>query len=252
MAIVNCGIYKIENLVNGKIYVGQSVNINKRKAVHLHTFRNNKHHGSHIQNAWNKYGEENFIFKTILYCESSELTYYEQALVDSLSPEYNICKKCVDSPLGIKHTEEAVNNMKLHLIGNTHTKGHKLTEEHKRKVSESLKGENNYFFGRHLSAEHRKKIGDAQRGEKSSWYGRKHTEETKNKMSLAQKGKFVSEETRKKLSIAGVGKIVSKETGIKISKATRGSKRSEKTKRRISEAKKLWWKQQKGKIDDNN
>ncbi len=59
------GIYKIENKVNGKIYIGSSKNIENRWKKHKYDLRSNNHHSEHMQNAWNKYGKENFIFKII-------------------------------------------------------------------------------------------------------------------------------------------------------------------------------------------
>lgn len=67
------GIYKITNKVNGKIYVGQSVNIKQRWAEHKANLRNNKHENLYLQNAWNKYGEENFSFEIIEKCNQDEL-----------------------------------------------------------------------------------------------------------------------------------------------------------------------------------
>lgn len=67
------GIYKITNKINGKTYIGQSVNIKQRWAEHKANLRNNKHENPYLQNAWNKYGENNFTFKVIEECEQSEL-----------------------------------------------------------------------------------------------------------------------------------------------------------------------------------
>ena len=52
-----CGIYMILNLINGKRYIGSSIDIYNRLHEHLHNLKNNKSHNNHLQNSWNKYGE---------------------------------------------------------------------------------------------------------------------------------------------------------------------------------------------------
>lgn len=61
------GIYKIENLINGKIYIGQSIHIEKRWTEHCRLSSN-----SLISKAIKKYGKENFSFQIIK--EVSDLT----------------------------------------------------------------------------------------------------------------------------------------------------------------------------------
>lgn len=67
------GIYKIENIINNKIYIGQSIRIEKRWIDHKKTLRSNSHRNVYLQNAWNKYGEDNFIHEIIEECDVSEL-----------------------------------------------------------------------------------------------------------------------------------------------------------------------------------
>ena len=67
------GIYKIENKVNSKVYIGQSVNIENRWKGHKSKLRNNKHQNDYLQKSWNKYGEENFDFSVLCECEKDKL-----------------------------------------------------------------------------------------------------------------------------------------------------------------------------------
>lgn len=99
------GIYKITNLVNNKIYIGQTVNFIKRKSEHFVKLHKNIHVNAHLQNSYNKYGLDSFVFEIIERCDLKILTEREQFYIDSLKPEYNICK-IAKSPLGIKHTKE--------------------------------------------------------------------------------------------------------------------------------------------------
>ena len=56
------GIYMIENLINHKVYIGQSQDIERRHKDHIRHLKHGNHDNSHLQNAWNKYGADNFRF----------------------------------------------------------------------------------------------------------------------------------------------------------------------------------------------
>jgi group I intron endonuclease len=72
------GIYCIRSLANNKCYIGSAKNFSLRKNEHFYELRNNKHANIHLQNSWNKYGENNFIFEILCYVEDvSNLTYIE-------------------------------------------------------------------------------------------------------------------------------------------------------------------------------
>ena len=70
---MGCGIYKIENSVNNKIYIGSSIDINKRFYKHLWMLRKGIHDNIHLQNSFNQYGENSFNFSILEYCNISEL-----------------------------------------------------------------------------------------------------------------------------------------------------------------------------------
>jgi len=135
-------------------------------------------------------------------------------------------------------------------------KGHILSEESRRKISEANKG-------KHLSEETRKKISEAHKGKISSMKGKHWSEEIKKRMSESAKKRMSNPEERKKLSEAHKRKITwnkgispSEETRKKISEANKGRPAwnkgkpfSEETRRKISESRKgksPWNKELKG------
>ena len=61
-------------------------------------------------------------------------------------------------------------------------------------------------LGKHNSEETRKKISESKKGENHPLFGKHHSVETRKKMSEALKGKHRSEETRKKMSESKKGK----------------------------------------------
>ncbi len=96
-------IYMIRNKVNGKFYVGSTKNFTQRKSGHLLGLRKNENRSRKLQRAWNKHGEENFVFEILEEVfKIEDLIPREQFYLDSLNPAYNIRKKA-ESSLGIKY-----------------------------------------------------------------------------------------------------------------------------------------------------
>jgi len=58
-------IYRIRNVVDGKFYVGSTINTKERFRTHRTRLRSGRHHTPHLQAAWNKHGEECFIFEVV-------------------------------------------------------------------------------------------------------------------------------------------------------------------------------------------
>lgn len=87
------GIYKIQNITNFKCYMGSAqISFTNRFGRHRHDLRKGIHHCKYLQNAWNKYGEESFIFVPLLEKPPEECIDWEQHFFDFYQPEYNILK----------------------------------------------------------------------------------------------------------------------------------------------------------------
>lgn len=82
------GIYQIKNLVNGKVYIGQTKCFIKRYASHKSSLTNNKHKNHHLQAAVNKYGIEQFVFEVLEICSLETL---DQKETEFLIHNKNIC-----------------------------------------------------------------------------------------------------------------------------------------------------------------
>lgn len=187
------GIYKIENLVNGKVYIGQAVDVDKRLNEHKRSLSGNYHINKHLQNSWNKYEEENFKFEIVEECEENKLTEREQYWIDYYG---------------------GINNTMNYNLREADMKGH-LSEETKRKMS-------CYWKGRVISEDTRRKMrenhanvsgkNNPMYGTLGGMYGKKHTEEWKQAASIRYSGKNnpmygkpVNVERREKIRKANMG-----------------------------------------------
>jgi group I intron endonuclease len=108
-----CGIYVIRNVRTGSAYVGQSKNMRKRIADHLNLLRSGRHRNPHLQNAWNLYGEDSFVWEPEVICEDpQDLDLFENAyLSGEAAPEggvvhYNIAKLSTSVMVDRSHTDE--------------------------------------------------------------------------------------------------------------------------------------------------
>lgn len=173
MSDIICGIYKITCSQNQKIYIGSSSNIKTRWHRHRSNFKNNCGNPNML-NSYKKYGIDSFVFEILEKCEIDELIKKETYWAEKYKSEGYIlfnCGEFIDNPnRGIKYGEDVRAKISKSLLGNTHTKGHKVKEETKAKISASLKK-----LGRKLSKENIEKLREAAKKPKS--------EEAKLKMS---------------------------------------------------------------------
>jgi group I intron endonuclease len=76
------GIYQIRCIPTDKIYVGSAVNLRHRWAQHRRKLHKGNHHNIHLQNAWGKYGEQNFEFTVLEFVDRSNLFIAEQDWIE--------------------------------------------------------------------------------------------------------------------------------------------------------------------------
>lgn len=89
------GVYLIRCSESGKVYVGQTVDLERRKRDHIRSLRKGEHHNGYLQRAFDKYGEGAFEFSVLQECTIAELDSAETTWIrklDAMNPDngYNL------------------------------------------------------------------------------------------------------------------------------------------------------------------
>lgn len=175
---MTCGIYAAICKEDGRAYVGQSINIEKRWRQHAAMIRCGEQR--HFYNAVRKYGESAFDWIVVQECEQDQLDFFEMfwvGIFGSFNTGFNYSIGGAGKRRR-KHSAASIEKMRAIKLGKTRT------PEARRKTSESL-------MGRPRSQEWKDKV-----------TGQKRSDEARARMALAQAGRTFSEETRKKMSEA--------------------------------------------------
>lgn len=186
-------IYRITNMSNGKYYIGSADSFARREWQHKYDLRRGAHKNPRLQAAWDKYGEEMFVFEVL------------EEVPDGQSPLQ------VEDIWLVQHVGKA-ECYNINPSAESPRSGMLMTAESKAKLSKNRKGKHagaeHYRYGQKVSPEVREKIGAAQRGKPKKegrkvseegkakiranieagrshkhWIGRTHTKEAKAKMS---------------------------------------------------------------------
>lgn len=109
-------VYEIRNSVNGRHYIGSSINARQRKNRHFRDLRRGVHRSVFLQRDYDKCGESNFEFKIIEAVDRGALLVREQFWIDSTHPVYNNAK-VAGNTLGVKHRPDVVEANRARAIG---------------------------------------------------------------------------------------------------------------------------------------
>lgn len=142
------GIYAIRNTITGYSYIGSThKKIKYRWNTHQNRLNKGVHVNTYLQNAWNKYGSDAFCFEVLEeITDLSTILVREQYWLDITELKYNL------RPLAESN------------------KGHKFSEESRKRISQKLKGHS-------VSKETREKLRQAN-------LGKKHSDETRKKLEM--------------------------------------------------------------------
>lgn len=107
-----CGIYCIENLINGKKYIGQSIDIYSRWTNHKNELNRGAHINEKLQNGWNKYGPNNFKFYILRQVDIDDLDLFEKYYIELYDSYVNGYNKDFGGSSRRFFTEEAKEKMR--------------------------------------------------------------------------------------------------------------------------------------------
>jgi group I intron endonuclease len=183
------GIYMIMNVVQNKVYIGQSSNVAYRMRKHKEMLKGNRHYNVGLQEHWNRFTQEAFVFNILERIDDKS----------KLNEREEFWTKFYQT-----NTSCQVYNISI---------GRKLAESTKLKLREANLGDKNpkYWLGKHRPEETKQKLSEAHKGLQAGemhpmwgktgyWKDKSKPVEVKAKISHTLKGHKVSDETRGKIS----------------------------------------------------
>lgn len=163
-------IYKATNLINGKVYIGQTIKKFKKRIIeHISAAKNNT--GYVLHNAISKYGQENFKWEILKRCDVDDLNNEEVLYIKKYNSYYgNNCGYNMtfggDSKgITTLETREKIRQSKLGKKNpnfgksgpGTTSYGHKKTKKWYIVIKEKNSGEGNPMYGKFGAENHRAK-----------------------------------------------------------------------------------------------
>lgn len=157
-------VYMVLNVKNNKMYIGSTVNYEKRYRSHINGLRGLYHDNKKMEKEFHEFGEESFKFRVLCVTKSKEERFgIEESIIQTLK------------------TYEHGYNLTMDGRGK-----YILSDETREKMRNNTLGESNPFYGKKHTEETRKILSQhasKRTGEKNSFYGRTHSKETLEKIS---------------------------------------------------------------------
>lgn len=134
-------IYKFTNIINGKVYIGKTINIDRRLKEHKYR---SKYHKNKFGYALTKYGFDSFIFESILSINSTSkaklniiLNILEKSFIQKYDSYYNGYNSTLggDGCLGTIKSQESKKALSILKVGKSINKGNKASLETRKKLS---------------------------------------------------------------------------------------------------------------------
>lgn len=220
------GVYKITNNKNGKVYIGQSIDMDKRIKRHKRDLENRRSICKELQHDYDE-NPNSISFSILCECSVDELDEREKGYIeeyDSTNPLKGYNKRVWGNWMTRTVSSETRRKLSDGKVGDKNPMyGYHPTEEELAERSERMKkhsaeisarmkgrfaGEKHPMYGKHHTAEAKEKMSAANIGRKPWIAGKKHTEETLKKISDHRKGKMVGSSNHKSKAVMCV------ETGI--------------------------------------
>ena len=151
-------IYMIQNKINGKKYIGQTIQKDIKDRWNSHKNLKHKTVGQILFNSYKKYGINNFSYKLICICFDEDTNEYEKEYIKKYNTLHPNGFNLLEGGNNRKHHDYTKNLLSEKMMGDKNPNfGKKLTPEQIKRMSEKIKGKNNSSYGKKFTSEEKQK-----------------------------------------------------------------------------------------------
>jgi group I intron endonuclease len=209
------GIYIIENNITKEVYIGSTiVSFDVRFKQHKKELKKNKHHSKLLQQAYDKYGNDNFSFKILeIIDDKNTCRDVERTWINTILPEYNMTHTVSRAVVYTKELSRKMSESQGSkpfdmykgdiYIGTFFSQSFCAREYNllQSKIGEVLKGNRETTGGykfKTVNEDFKYKKLPRKKADLTKRIWKKHTDDTKKLIGLKCKGRKISEESKAK------------------------------------------------------